>query len=253
MAHNGDTIQAVKINRDVVRVLVERDGARVTDVADEIGVAPSTAHNHLQMLLSEGFVVSEGADFYPSIKYLEIGEYARGRKPSYRKAERRVKSLAEESGGRTHFVIEEHGVGRYLHTSTGELAVETYTGTGASFPLHATAAGKAILSQLPDPRVREILDEHGLEPKTERTITDEETLFETLLECRERGVAFNIEEHNMGISAVAAPVRDPDGGVLGALTISGPAQRFKGETIREDLPDTLLATVNELELDIVYS
>lgn len=253
MAHNGKSIQAVKINRDLVRVLVERDGARVTEVADGIGVAPSTAHNHLQMLLSEGFVVREGSYFYPGLKYLEIGEYVRRRKPAYRKAERRVRSLAEESGGRTHFVIEENGVGRYLHTSTGELAVETHTRTGASFPLHATAAGKAILSQLPETRVREIVDRHGLEPKTERTITDEETLFETLAECRERGVAFNIEEHNPGISAVAAPVRNPDDGVLGALTVSGPAQRFKGETIREDLPDTLLATVNELELDIIYS
>lgn len=253
MTGTRGSIKAVEISLDVVETLVERDGARVTEVAEAVGIAPSTAHNHLQTLLTNGFVLNEGSVFYPSLQYLEIGEYTRQRKAAYRKAQTRVESLAAESGGRTHFVVEEHGRGRYMYTNTGDLAVETFSGTGSSFPLHVAAAGKAILSQLPEARVREIIDEQGLERQTENTITAEEDLFEDLAEARETGVAFNIEEHNMGISAVAAPVRDQSGDILGALTISGPAQRFKGETIREELPNTLLATVNELELDIVYS
>lgn len=253
MASKRGSIKAVEISLDVLQVLVERDGARVTEIAEELNIAPSTAHNHLQTLLANGYVVDEGSIFYPSLKYLEIGEYTRQRKSAYRKAEAKVESLAKESGGRTHFVVEEHGRGRYMYTSTGHLAVETFSGIGTSFPLHAAAAGKAILSQLSASRVREIINEHSLKQETENTITTEEELFEELKRIRSDGVAFNIEEHNMGISAVAAPVRDPSDEVLGALTISGPAQRFKGETIREQLPDVLLATVNELELDIVYS
>lgn len=251
---NGQTrIKAVEISLDAVQQLVEMDGARVTELADALDVAPSTAHNHLQTLLEMGYVVNEGDIYFPSLEFLAVGEYARKRKTGYRTAARHVDALADESGGRTHFTIMEHGRGRYVYTSTGDLAVETFSGNGSSFPLHATAAGKAMLAELPEDRVREIADRHGLTACTDHTITDVDALFEELADVRERGVAFNVEEHSEGISAVAAPIQDPNGDLLGALTASGPAQRFKGNLLREELPDVLLARVNELELDVQYS
>ncbi|WP_436348499.1 IclR family transcriptional regulator [Natronorubrum sp. FCH18a] len=253
MGNNPQKINAVEISLAVVQELVRRDGARVTEIASEIDIAPSTSHKHLQTLLEEGYVIKEGDLYYPSMEYLHIGEYTRRRKPAYRKAEARVESLAEETGGRTHFVTEEHGRGRYVYTSTGNLAVETFTGKGTSFPLHVTASGKAILAHLPEERVHEIIDRHGIEASTEQSITSKESLFEELQTIRDSGVAFNIEEHYEGSSAVAAPVREPSGSILGALTISGPAQRLKGDFLHDELPDLLLATVNELELEIVYS
>lgn len=253
MTNARSKIKAVGISLSIVEELVERDGARVTELATAVDIAPSTAHKHLQTLKAEGYVINEEDLYYPSMQYLYIGEYTRHRKLAYRKAESRVESLAEETGGRTHFVIEEHGRGRYIYTSTGHLAVETFTGKGASFPLHVTAAGKAILANLPEDRVHEIIDEHGLEATTEHSITDRNELLEELRTVREEEIAFNIEEHYAGNTAVATPVRDPDGNVLGALTISGPAKRLKGDLLREELPDLLLATANELELEIVYS
>lgn len=253
MGNNRQQINAVGISLSVVEELVRQDGVRVTEIANELDIAPSTSHKHLQTLLDEGYVIKEGDLYYPSMEYLHIGEYTRRRKPAYRKAETRVESLAEETGGRTHFVIEEHGRGRYVYTRTGNLAVETFTGKGANFPLHITAAGKAILAYLPDDRVHEIIEKHGLNAATEHSITTEESLFEELETIRETDVAYNIEEHYEGSNAVAAPVRDPNSSVLGALTISGPAKRMKGDFLREELPDLLLATVNELELEIVYS
>lgn len=51
-------------------------------------------------------------------------------------AQVRVQSLADETGGRIIFVVEEHGRGRYLYSKTGDLAVETFTRTGTRF--HST-------------------------------------------------------------------------------------------------------------------
>lgn len=246
-------IRAVQISLGVVETLSETDGARVTEIADSLDIAPSTAHNHLQTLCSEGYVLSDGGIYYPSNQYLRIGEYARRRKPGYEMAQSRVKSLADETGGRTHFVVEEYGRGRYLYTSMGDLAVETFARNGDTFPLHATAGGKSILAELSDGRVEEIVDNHGLGSETAQTITSLDELFEELGEIGERGAAFNFEEHDRGIAAVAAPVREPSGGVLGALTVSGPAKRFTAEVLRNELADTVLAATNELELEILYS
>ncbi|SFT03344.1 IclR family transcriptional regulator [Halostagnicola kamekurae] len=253
MPANQKNIKAVTISLNIVQELIERDGARVTEVAEALDIAPSTAYNHLQTLLNEEYVINRGSIYYPSMEFLRIGEYARTHTPGYRKAKEQVKALAEESGGRTHFTIEEHGRGRYVYNSTGHLAVETFSSTGSSFPLHVSSAGKAMLAELPKSRVHEIIERYGLEASTSNSITDKGELLEELEQIRERGVAFNIEEHNMGINAVGAPVKDPNGFLLGALSISGPAQRFKGKTIREELSNNLLAAVNELELGIMYS
>lgn len=253
MASEHKNINAVEISLGVIQELVEQDGARVTEIAEALDVAPSTAHNHLQTLLNQGYVVNEGSIYYPSLEFLYIGDYTQRRKVGYQKAKSQVDALAEESGGRTHFTVLEHGRGRYIYTSMGELTFEPFSGNGSDFPLHVTAAGKVMLAELPEAHVREIIDTQGLDPSTPQSITDEDELFEELDRIRERGVAFNVEEHHRGISAAAAPVTEPNGSLLGALTVSGPAQRFKGDVLREEFPDMLLARVNELELDIMYS
>lgn len=246
-------IKSVELSLEIIDELTELDGARVTEVARELDIAPSTAHNHLATLEQNGFVVKEGDFHYPSMKMAKIGRYVKTRKPGYKKAKKRVETLAEETGGRAHFAVEEQGVGRYVHTNTGNLAVKTFTSVGVRFPLHVTAAGKAILASIPEYRVEEIVETHGLLEMTENSITDPEELFEELEEIREREYALNMEEHMKGIRAVAAPVFEPSGNVLGSLTVSAPTRRMTGSYIHEEVPELVLALSDELELDVRYS
>lgn len=253
MGDKHKNVNAVEISLGVIQQLVEQDGAGVTEVAEALDIAPSTAHNHLQTLLNKEYVVNEGSVYYPSLEFLYIGEYVQRRKVGYQKSKPHVDALAEEAGGRTHFTILEHGRGRYVYTSIGDLNFKPFLSDGSPFPLHVTAAGKVMLAELPDVRLRDIIDMQDLSACTPQSITQEAELLEELESIRERGVGFNIEEHHTGISAVAAPVTEPNGGLLGALTVSGPAQRFKGDRLRKELPELLLARVNELELDIKYT
>uniref|UniRef100_UPI003EB6AA54 IclR family transcriptional regulator domain-containing protein n=1 Tax=Halarchaeum sp. P4 TaxID=3421639 RepID=UPI003EB6AA54 len=80
------------------------------------------------------------------------------------------------------------------------------------------------------------------------TITDEEELFAELERTRERGYAIDDEERLPGLRCVAAPVLGDAGGVLGAVSIAGPTNRFRGERFEVDLPERLLETVNIIEL-----
>lgn len=118
--------------------------------------------------------------------------------------------------------------------------------------MHAVAAGKAILANAPDPQARKIIDQRGLPAFTENTITDEERLFEELAEIRDRDTSFSDGEVVAGLRAVGVPVHGPDGLVLGALTVAGPAHRLKGDVWRSKIPDRLLGAANELELKLEY-
>jgi DNA-binding IclR family transcriptional regulator len=119
--------------------------------------------------------------------------------------------------------------------------------------LHCTALGKAILAYLPEERVREIIDTHGLPERTDATITDEEELFDELEGIRDRGYARDMEERVAGLLCVAAPIRNLDGDPLGAISVSGPTSRMKGERFDEEVPEELTSTANVIELNLNYS
>lgn len=246
-------LQTTETSFQIVTALKEMDGGRVTEIASHLDMAPSTVHSHLSTLEANEYVVKEGDIYLLGLKFLNLGEYVRNRSDSYALAKEKVKDLAEETSGRAHFVVEEHGRGVYLYTSTGKHAVKAYSSVGKRVQLHVAASGKSILAFLPEHRVNEIIDRWGLPAETENTITDRETLFDELEQIREQGYAFNREEHLQGINAVGAPVLTDNGQVIGAFSVSGPVHRMKGDWFEEELTNAVLGASNELELNITYS
>ncbi len=246
-------VQSVQTMLDVVEALRLLDGARVTELADELDVAKSTVHRHLDTLYRRGYVIREGDEYHVGLRFLRLSEHARVRRPEYELARAKVVELARETDERAQFIVEEHGEGVYVHLETGSRAVHTDSGVGRRIPLHATAAGKAVLAQFDDDHVRTVLDCHGMTAFTDHTITDRDRLFDELADIRERGYSVNDRENTRGIRAVGVPVVGPEGFVVGALSVSGPTHRMKGERLESTLPDLLLGTANELELNITYS
>ena len=78
---------------------------------------------------------------------------------------------------------------------------------GTTFPAHCTANGKILLAALPRAALRKMLQDR-LESRTHQTITDPERLMDELDRIATEGVAYDREEHEVGISAVAALLVD---------------------------------------------
>ena len=244
------TLSTTRTSFEIIELLKERGGGRVTELASELDLAASTVHSHLTTLMEAGYLSKEGDVYHLSLSFLELGEHVRTRKEPYVVAESYTEQLAAETACRAVLAVEEHGRGVYMYTFSGEHAVWTYSTVGKRFPLHATAAGKAILSRLPEARVDAIIDEFGLAAETDNTITDRATLHEELATIDERGYAYNHEEQLDGVKAVGVPVDGPDGRVIGAFSVASPANRMTGEWFETELPEIVLATANEFELEI---
>lgn len=238
---------------DIVELIQERDRIGVTAIADELGIAKSTAHAHLATLEERGYVVNEGGAYRIGLQFLHHGIYARNYNRLYPRAKEKITHLAQETDERVWCQVEENGMCYYLCGAEGKHPVNPPVQVGECVHLHTIAAGKAILAHLPEERVETIIDRHGLPEKTKYTITDREELFASLADIRDRGYAFNEEESLRGLNAVGAPIQGPNDGVLGALSISGPANRLQGEKFRRDLPELLLGATNELEINIAHS
>lgn len=115
------------------------------------------------------------------------------------------------------------------------------TKVGRSFSLHASCIGMALLAQLPDERVAELLPPR-LQRFTANTITDRQAVMTKLAHVRRSHLAVDIEEHDVGICAVATGMTGPTG-ALQAVAVVIPTARFKAKA---DLAIEGLRQVNHL-------
>jgi IclR family transcriptional regulator, KDG regulon repressor len=117
----------------------------------------------------------------------------------------------------------------YLDVVQSPTALPIAAFPGDRNPVHSTALGKAILAFLPESRTKAILAEHPLIRKTPKTITQSTHFFDHLSAVRDHRIALDLEENLIGVTCVAAPIFDPNGRVIAAFSISGPALRMNAK------------------------
>lgn len=245
-------LQTTVTSFDVLEALRDADGASVSELASQLGMAKSTVHRHLRTLHRLKYIVEEDGEFYLAYRFLELAHAARKRTDSHRLVREKVHELAAETGERAQFVAAEHGYGICLYRASGEHAVQTAPEIGSRMPLHATAAGKAILA-FGDEYSVEDLAQDGLHAATEETITNASALRAELDDVRDRGYAVNRDEHISSLTAFGAPVYCDDASLAGAISISGPTNRFEDDGTAAEVVSLLRGAVNELELNITHS
>lgn len=249
---NEVPIKSVGTMFDLLMEIQDREAAGVSELAEALGVAKSTVHNHLSTLLAYEYVRRDGDRYRVGIRFLDHGGHARSNLPGNELIKRKVQEVAAETGELVQYLVEEHGRGIFVFRETGDQAVRTETRLGRRVYLHHVSAGKALLAQMTDERVDEIVERHGLPPKTDQTITDREELDENLQAIREQGFVFDEEEHVKGLYSVAVPVTLGDEGPIGGLSVAGPPHRIQDRAKREEYGQLLRGVANEIELNLTY-
>lgn len=252
MNENATEVQSVGRVFAIVEVIADLETASLAAIADETDIPESTVYRYLVSLEEDGYVVKEDGGYEIGLRFLRIGRLAQMKREEYQFAKSITEELAAETNERAQFTVAEHGYVFGVYKATGERAVETDNYIGKPNPMHATSTGKAILAQWNEEEILELIENRGLPALTENTITDVDELLDELTSIQESGVSYNRQENTEGLRAVAVPVNGPDG-VFGALGVSGPAHRMRGEWFESELPDLLLGSSNELELRIKYS
>ncbi|MFW5905634.1 MAG: IclR family transcriptional regulator [archaeon] len=236
-SHPKTEIKATKRSFTIVEKLLEDPSLTVSQLATELDTSKSTVHNHLRTLQNIGYVVKSDDRYEIGLRFLNLGDRARKRYQLYHPGKQEIDELVGAVGERAQLMVEENGDGVYIYQAKADSAIQTDSHIGTTTPMHATAVGKSYLAFLPADERRQILDEIAFEPHTQNTITDRESFERSLEEVREAGVAFNDEERITGMRAIGAPILANDDRVLGAISVSGPTTRMKGERYTEDIPD----------------
>lgn len=214
---------------EVMRVLADAKGLSLSHIASAVGLARSTVHRIVLALEKEGLVVSNGPGGYrlgPSVaslaeacKVTAIPDLH----PHLVRVSKEVNETVDLSilAGRS-MIFTDQVVGTHRLQAVSHI--------GASFPLHCTANGKAVLARLPAERVRSLLPKY-LERFTPSTVGSLTLLEKELRQIRRTGIAVDREEYTVGICAVGASLQLSSGEMI-AISIPLPAGRFRGREER---------------------
>jgi DNA-binding IclR family transcriptional regulator len=250
------TLKTVETTVEIIWELENLDGATVTELSNQLGLSKGAVYNHLATLKQQHLVVQEENVYNLSLHFQTLGEYVKHNTPLYNAGKQEIDRLADETGEYAHLMAEEYGRGIHVYKASGDNAVgKQYHMLNLEQPdhLHYTSTGKSVLAYLDEEKVEWVVEEYGLPQQTENTITEKDELLAELATIREQGYATNDEEEIMGLRAVGAPIRDSNGGVRGALSISAPVSRLKGETFETELPEQIIQAANVVELNLETS
>ena len=210
------------------------EGLSLTDLSEMLALAPSTAHRLLTTLQQEGFVRFDRATnlWQVGLQAFVVGSTFVRSRDVVAIARPYMRRLMEDSGETVNLAIENEGEAVYLSQVECHAMMRAIARPGGRAKMHCSGVGKAILAWLPEPRVKRILQRHGMPPATERTLTSPSRLRRDLESVRERGFAIDDEEHAVGLRCVAATIFDEHGAPLAALSLSGPLARIDDRRLR---------------------
>jgi DNA-binding IclR family transcriptional regulator len=246
-------IQSVDRAVDVLEHLARHGDVSVTDVAAALGVHKSTASRLLAALESRDLVeqVSERGRYRLGFGIVRLAAAANVRLELVEQSRPITRRLAAEVGETVNVARLESDAAVNVDQVRGPAAIASHNWIGQPTPLHATSSGKVLLAHL-DPGERERLLATPLDRFTPATVTDPLALRRQLLRAVEDGWASTIEELEDGLNAVAAPIRDHDGAVIAAVSVSGPSYRLTPARMA-DVAQATVAAAREISERLGYA
>jgi IclR family transcriptional regulator, acetate operon repressor len=220
-------IQSVDRAIDVLEYLAEHEDVAVTDLAAALAVHKSTAFRLLAALETRGLVeqVSERGRYRLGFGLVRLAGAAASRLDLVEQSRPVIRRLATQIGETVNVARLEDDAVINIDQVLGGATVATQNWVGQRTPLHATSNGKVLLA-FADPGERARLLARPLEVLTPATITDRATLEAELARTVASGWASTREELELGLNAIAAPIRGRDGTVVAAVSLSGPSYRL---------------------------
>ena len=209
------------------------EGASLSEVAQQVGLSPSTAHRLLTTLEQERYV-----HFDPERRLWSVGMQAFMAGSAFLRtrslagaARPHMRALMEESAETVNLAVEDQCEAVYLAQVESRQMMRAFARPGGRAPMHCSGVGKAMLSAMPDAAVGKILQRSGLPRLTANTIGDTVALREDLARVRERGWALDDQEHAVGLRCIAAVIFDEKSEPIAAISVSGPMVRISDERV----------------------
>lgn len=220
-------IQSVDRALTILALLAKHGELGVTELAGYLDVHKSTAFRLVTTLERHELVeqLTGRGKYRLGVGVLQLAGATSARLDIVQRSRPVTQRLAEELGETVNVTVLSGHEALYVDQTAASAALQPHNWVGQRIPLHATSNGKVLLAYVSDARFAE-LTAPPLRQFTERTMTDAGTLRAEVAGVRRTGYAVAVDELEIGLTAVAAPVVGADGEVAGSVSASGPSFRI---------------------------
>lgn len=228
-ANTGNGIQVFERADLLLSLLAaETAPASLKALASNAGLNISTVHRILGALSRIGLVEHQAGGFYRlGLRWLEYGNLVRERLQIRDVARPFIEQLHEQIGEPVNLAIRDSDHIIYLDRAAANAArVRVVYRVGSRAPLHLTSLGKLFLAEESASQIEDYAKRTGLPGNTEYSLTQLKSLIKALSAVQKEGIAFDNEEAELGLRCMAAPVRDDQGSLVAAISVSSPSDRF---------------------------
>jgi DNA-binding IclR family transcriptional regulator len=223
----SSSVQSVDRAITVLSLLASAGELGVTQIAEALEVHKSTAFRLLATLEKRALVEQnvERGKYRLGVGIIQLAGATSARLDVVRESRPVSHQLAQALGETVNIAVLSGPDALYVDQVNGAGALQIQNWLGQRIPLHATSNGKVLLAALSSEHVDRLLA-GGLQRFTERTCVDLAALHEELDQVRRRGYAKAVDELEVGLTAVAAPLHRADGAVVASISASGPTFRI---------------------------
>jgi len=222
-------VKSVMAALDVLDCFTDEDELGVSDIARRLGVAKSTAHRLVTSLCTRGLAERnpETGQYRLGMHLFELGQLAAQRLRLRQAAMPLLEELRQISGCTVQLAVASGADVLYVERLSTLHGMRLFSSVGHRLPAHCTSSGKAMAAY--DPMLARARCDAGFPALTGASIRTVAAYDRSLAEARRSGVATSVDEANVGVSSVAAPVLDSGGRAQGAISLVGPTQELPAD------------------------
>lgn len=206
----------------------------VSELAELSGMLKSSVYNIMSTYESCGFVEKneKTSQYRLGLKILELSNVICQADALDAIIRPYMEELSEGTGETVFFATPYGNNIIYREATIPNHSIAARSIKGVVAPMYCTGLGKAILSNMNDTYMEQILAEK-MEPFTPYTITDPQAFRQEIQKIRQRGYSIDNMEHEYGIKCVSVPIKNGGDQLIGAISLSGPSLRFNDEKVTE--------------------
>lgn len=212
----------------------------LSQVAARTGLTPATARRCLYTLSILGYIRQHGRKFTLGARVLTLSS-------SYMRSSQidefllpELQALVDRFGDAASVAILDEGMVLYLAHTSRQNAVRPIASVGVRYPAHATSLGKVLLAFADADTQNRYLSTAPFKAMTDRTITTQEELLQSMKDTRRLGYCVAIDELDYGIASLAVPIFDGERNVVAAINTSGYSGRLSGDALITERLEQLL-------------
>jgi len=225
----------------------------LTEISRKMGLSKSTTHGLIATLEMYGYIQQdlETGKYSLGLKTFELGQAYAASLDIREIALPDLKELSELYQETAHLAILSGDEVVYIDKVDGNRSsIGIRTRIGGRNPAYCTGVGKVLLAGLSEDTVKEMYAGKPFKKFTKNTVSDLTALAKQLQRVRETGYAMDSEEIEPDLQCVAAPVRDSQGVVIAAISLSGPANRFHN---MEQIISAVIKAAEQVSMRLGYN